>query len=201
MTLSSDVFGGLATTMRKFAGQLLLSVAAMIGATAIYGHIISDRGSFQPQPEAVAASALSRVPGGVVESRTFAYSPEHAAAQDSLNRFHAVSMQRTAELAGVANATRTASLTDAAKSRRVASVEILPSPRPITLAEVSVLPPRRPVTPAPAVIAEVMPQPTPQGAKIWGVELPRFVPTGDAVMDKLASMKARIGGLIQVSSR
>jgi hypothetical protein len=33
------------------------------------------------------------------------------------------------------------------------------------------------------------------------VELPHFLPTGAAVMDKLANMKDRIGGLIHVSSR
>jgi hypothetical protein len=33
------------------------------------------------------------------------------------------------------------------------------------------------------------------------MELPRFVPTGAAVMDKLASVKDRIGGLMHVSSR
>jgi hypothetical protein len=137
----------------------------------------------------------------VIEARTLAYYPEHSAAQDSLNRFHAVSVQRTAELAAAANATRTASLTEASKSRHVAAVDVLPPPRPTTLAEISLLPPRRPVGPAQATVAEITPEPAPQGAKIWGVELPRFVPTGAAVMDKLASMKDRIGGLMHVSSR
>jgi hypothetical protein len=200
---SGDVFGLFATGARKFAGQLLVSLAATICATALYGHIASQQVSSQAQPEAVAVSAPSRLPGGVIESRTLAYYPEHAAAQDSLNRFHAVSVQRTAELAGVANTTRTASLIDAAKPRRVASAVILPPPRPSTPAEVNVLPPRRPVAlaPAPVIVAEAPPEPTRHSAKIWGVELPRFVPTGAAVMDKLASMKDRIGGLIHVSSR
>jgi hypothetical protein len=51
------------------------------------------------------------------------------------------------------------------------------------------------------VAAEAPPEPATAHAKIWGVELPRFVPTGASVMDKLASMKDRIGGLIHVSSR
>ena len=58
-------------------------------------------------------------------------------------------------------------------------------------------------TPAPApvtVAAETPPEPAAKHAQIWGVELPRFVPTGASVMDKLASMKDRIGGLIHVSS-
>jgi hypothetical protein len=201
MTLSGDVFGLLAAGLRKFAGQLLVSVAATICATVIYGHIVSDRSSSQGQPEAAATLSPSRIPGGVIEARTLAYYPEHSAAQDSLNRFHAVSVQRTAELAGAANATRTASLTEASKSRHVAAVDVLPPPRPTTLAEISLLPPRRPVGPAQATVAEITPEPAPQGAKIWGVELPRFVPTGAAVMDKLASMKDRIGGLMHVSSR
>jgi hypothetical protein len=56
---------------------------------------------------------------------------------------------------------------------------------------------------APATIAAAPTEPElgPHGAKIWGVELPHFVPTGAAVMDRLASMKERIGGLIHVSSR
>jgi hypothetical protein len=53
----------------------------------------------------------------------------------------------------------------------------------------------------PVTVAENPAEPAAKQAKIWGLELPRFVPTGAAVMDKLASMKDRIGGLIYVSSR
>jgi hypothetical protein len=201
MTLSGDVFGLLAAGLRKFAGQVLVSVAATVCATAIYGHVVSERGSSQAQSEAAPVISPARIGGGAIDVQTLAYYPEHLAAQDSLNRFHAVSIQRTAELAGMANPTRTAALTDAAKPRRVASVDVLPSPRPTTLAEVSVLPVRRPAAPAPAIVAEVTPQPVPHNAKIWGVELPHFIPTGATVIDKLASMKDRIGGLIHVSSR
>jgi hypothetical protein len=81
--------------------------------------------------------------------------------------------------------------------------EVLPPRRPVTVAQADVLPPRRPITPAtpaPAAVEEITPQAAPS-AKIWGMELPRFVPTGAAVMDKLASVKDRIGGLMHVSSR
>ncbi|MEA2841132.1 MAG: hypothetical protein QOF41_2462 [Methylobacteriaceae bacterium] len=199
MTLSGDVFGLLAAGLRKFAGQVLVSVAATVCATAIYGHIVSERAPSQVESEAISVVSPTRIGGGAIDVQTLAYYPEHLAAQDSLNRFHAVSVQRTAELAGMANPTRTAALTDAAKPRRVASVDVLPPPRPTTLADMSVLPVRRPV--APAVVAEVTPEPVPRNAKIWGVELPRFIPTGATVIDKLASVKDRIGGLIHVSSR
>jgi hypothetical protein len=66
---------------------------------------------------------------------------------------------------------------------------------------VTVLPPRRPTAPASAPLAVAEITPPPRNAKIWGMELPHFVPTGAAVMDKLVSMKERIGGLIHVSSR
>jgi hypothetical protein len=201
MTLSGDVFGLLAAGLRKFAGQVLVSGAATVCATTIYGYIVSERAPSQGESEAVSVVSPTRISGGAIDVQTLAYYPEHLAAQDSLNRFHAVSVQRTAELAEMANPTRIAALTDAAKPRRVAPVDVLPPPRPTTLAEVSVLPVRRPAAPAPAIVAEVTPQPVPRNAKIWGVELPHFIPTGATVIDKLASMKDRIGGLIHVSSR
>jgi hypothetical protein len=203
MPLSRDLFGVFATGLRKFAAQVAVSVAATICATAIYSHAMSDRGVFQAQPE----PAASRLDGGVIEAKTLAYYPEHLAALDSLSRFQPVSAQRTAELAGAPLATQTASLSDAAKPRRIASAEVLPPRRPVTVAQADVLPPRRPGTPvtpatlpASVSVAEVTSEPAPH-AKIWGMELPRFVPTGAAVMDKLASMKERIGGLMHVSSR
>jgi hypothetical protein len=203
MPVSGDLFGVFATGLRKFTAQVAVSVAATICATAIYSHAISDHGAFQAQPEAVA----SRLDGGVIDVKTLAYYPEHLAALDSLSRFQPVSAQRTAELAGAPFATQTASFSDAAKPRRVAMAEVLPPRRPVAVVQADVLPPRRPVTPetlapmpASVSVAEVPPQPAPN-AKIWGVELPRFVPTGAAVMDKLASMKDRIGGLMHVSSR
>jgi hypothetical protein len=204
MMVSRDVFGLFATGVRKFAAQVTVSVAATVCATAIYGYIISDRSAFPAQQEA----AASRLDGGVVEAKTLAYYPEHLAALDSLSRFQPVSAQRTAELAGAPFATRIASLSDAAKPRRITSAaEVLPPRRPVTVAQADVLPPRRPVAPAPvpttmppALVAEITPQPEPH-ARIWGMELPRFVPTGASVMDKLASVKERIGGLMHVSSR
>jgi hypothetical protein len=199
MRLPGKVFGLFATGLRRFAGQMLVSIAATICATAIYGHIASNRGPLPGQPKAVSPV---RIGGGAIDVQTLAYYPEHLAAQDSLNRFHAVSAQRTAELAGATNTFRTASLTDAAKPRRVASLDVTPPSRPTALAEISVLPPRRPAAaPAPVMVAANPAEPTAQRAKIWGVELPHFVPTGAAVIDKLASMKDRIGGLIHVSSR
>jgi hypothetical protein len=199
MRVSGDLFGVFATGLRKFTAQVAVSVAATICATAIYSHAISDHGAFQAQPEAVA----SRLDGGVIDVKTLAYYPEHLAALDSLSRFQPVSAQRTAELAGAPFATQTASFSDAAKPRRVAMAEVLPPRRPVTVAQADVLPPRRPITPAtpaPAAVEEITPQAAPS-AKIWGMELPRFVPTGAAVMDKLASVKDRIGGLMHVSSR
>jgi hypothetical protein len=203
MMVSRDVFGLFATGLRKLATQVTVSIAATVCATAIYSHIIADRGAFPAQQEA----AASRLDGGVVEAKTLAYYPEHLAALDSLSRFQPVSAQRTAELAGAPLATRIASLSDAAKPRRPASAEVLPPRRPAIVAQADVLPPRRPVAPAPvpttmppALVAEITPQPEPH-ARIWGMELPRFVPTGAAVMDKLASVKERIGGLMHVSSR
>ena len=199
MPVSGDLFGVFATGLRKFTAQVAVSVAATICATAIYSHAISDHGAFQAQPEAVA----SRLDGGVIDVKTLAYYPEHLAALDSLSRFQPVSAQRTAELAGAPFATQTASFSDAAKPRRVAMAEVLPPRRPVTVAQADVLPPRRPITPAtpaPAAVEEITTQAAPS-AKIWGMELPRFVPTGAAVMDKLASVKDRIGGLMHVSSR
>ena len=203
MPLSGNLFGVFATGLRKFAAQVTVSVAATVCATAIYSHIISDRGAFPAQQEA----AASRLDGGVIEAKTLAYYPEHLAALDSLSRFLPVSAQRTAELAGAPLATRIASLSDAAKPRRITlAAEVLPPRRPVTVAQADVLPPRRPVAPAPVpvpdsvAVAEITPQPEPH-ARIWGMELPRFVPTGAAVMDKLASVKERIGGLMHVSSR
>ncbi|MBV8850451.1 MAG: hypothetical protein JOZ16_12805 [Methylobacteriaceae bacterium] len=54
---------------------------------------------------------------------------------------------------------------------------------------------------APATLAAEPVEPAAKRATIWGVDLPHFVPTGAAVMDKLANVKDRIGGLIHVSSR
>jgi hypothetical protein len=202
MTLPGKVFGLAAVTLRRFAGQTLVSVAATICATAIYGHIVSERGPIQAQPE----MASARLAGGVVESRTVAYYPEHLAALDSLSRFHPLSVQRTAELADELRSTRIASLSDAAGPRHTATAEVLPQPRPVVVAQVNVLPPRRPAaapTPAaaPITVAASPVEPTAHRASIWGLEMPHFVPTGAAVIDKLASMKDRIGGLIHVSSR
>jgi hypothetical protein len=144
--------------------------------------------------------------GGVIESRTVAYYPEHLAALDSLSRFHPLSTQRTAELADELRSTRIASLSDAATPRHTATAEVLP--RPVVVAQVNVLPPRRPISApapepatAPITVAANPTEPVAHRARIWGVEIPRFVPTGAAVMDKLATMKDRIGGLMHVSSR
>jgi hypothetical protein len=203
MRLPGKVLGLFAITLRRFAGQTAVSVAATICATAIYGHIVSEPSPIQAQPEIASA----RLAGGVIESRTFAYYPEHLAALDSLSRFHPLSTQRTAELADELRSTRIASLSDAARPRGTATAEVLPLPRPV-VAQVNVLPPRRPVSaPAADPVAAPIPdaanpaEPATQHARIWGVEMPRFVPTGAAVMDKLATMKERIGGLMHVSSR
>jgi hypothetical protein len=201
MTPSGMIFG----LLRRFAGQVVVSVAATVCATGIYGHFISAGGSLPTQP----APFASRVEGGVIESRNLAYYPEHLAALDSLSRFHPLSVQRTAELADELRSTRVASISDAARPRRE-SADVLPPARPMMLAQVTVLPPRRPVmaptattapASAPVTVAADPAEPTSGPAKIWGVELPRFVPTGASVIDKLASMKDRIGGLIHVSSR
>jgi hypothetical protein len=203
MTLPGKVLGLFAVTLRRFAGQTVVSVAATICATAIYGHIVSERGPIQAQPE----MASARLAGGVIESRTVAYYPEHLAALDSLSRFHPLSTQRTAELADELRSTRIASLSDAASPRHTATAEVLPQPRPV-VAQVNVLPPRRPLSAsvaepvaAPITVAANPAEPAAHRARIWGVEMPHFVPTGAAVMDKLATMKDRIGGLIHVSSR
>src|SRR5947209_15758013 len=143
MPLSGDLFGVFATGVRKFAAQVAVSVAATICATAIYSHAMSDRGAFQAQPE-----AASRLEGGVIEAKTLAYYPEHLAALDSLSRFQPVSAQRTAELAGAPLVTQVASLSDAAKPRRIRTADVLPPRRPVTVAQADVLPPRRPVMPA-----------------------------------------------------
>src|SRR5437660_7920430 len=196
------IFGLAAVTLRRLAGQTLVSVAATICATAIYGHLVSERSPIQVQP----ATASARRAGGVVESRTVASYPEHLAALDSLSRFHALSTQRTAELADELRSTHIASLSDVARPRHVPASEVLPPSRPL-LAQVNVLPPRRPsAAPAdpiatPMTVAESPTEPKPPRVKIWGLEMPHFVPTGAAVMDKLATMKDRIGGLIHVSSR
>jgi hypothetical protein len=196
-------FGLLAGGLRGFAGQVTVSVAATVCATAIYGHIVSERVALQAQPEPAASGSPARVSGGVIGVQTLAYYPEHLAALDSLARFHPVSATRTAELATELRSTRIAALSDAAKPRHVAAAEVLPPARPTTLAQVDVLPPRRPATPAPAsaIVPANPAPPASHGAKIWGLELPHFVPTGAAVINKLASMKDRIGGLIHVSSR
>jgi hypothetical protein len=191
--------------LRRFAGQVVVSVAATVCATGIYGHFISAGGSLPTQP----APFASRLEGGVIESRNLAYYPEHLAALDSLSRFRPLSVQRTAELADELRSTRVASFSDAARPRRD-SADVLSPARPLVLAQVTVLPPRRPVmaptattapASAPVTVAADPAEPTSGPAKIWGVELPRFVPTGASVIDKLASMKDRIGGLIHVSSR
>ena len=83
------IFGLAAVTLRRFAGQTLVSVAATICATAIYGHLVSERSPIQVQPE----TASSRLAGGVVASRNVAYYPEHLAALDSLSRFHPLSVK------------------------------------------------------------------------------------------------------------
>jgi hypothetical protein len=139
----------------------------------------------------------------VIGVQTLAYYPEHLATLDSLARFHPVSATRTAELATELRSARIAALSDAAKPRHIAAVEVMPPMRPTTLAQVDVLPPRRPAAQAsaPVIVAANPAPPASHGAKIWGLELPHFVPTGAAVIDKFASMKDRIGGLIHVSSR
>jgi hypothetical protein len=197
---------GLFSIGRRFAGQVVVSVAATLCATALYGHLVSQP-SLHVQPEALAL----RLDGGVVESRNVGYYPEHLAALDSLSRFRPLSVQRTAELVDELRASRVASLSDAARPHPEPALEGPSSTRRAVLAQVTVLPPRRPamvapVAPssaAPATLSTGLPspEPAPQAAKIWGVELPRFVPTGAAVMDKLASVKDRIGSLIHVSSR
>jgi hypothetical protein len=199
MALPGTIFRLLAKGLRRFAGQVAVSVAATICATAIYGHIVSQRAS-APGPQAVSSASPARIGGGAIEVQTLAYYPEHLAALDSLSRFRPVSPQRTAELAGGLSATRTVSVADAAKPRRIASADVLPPGRPASLVQVEVLPPRRPAG-APITIAAAPAEPAELRAKIWGVELPHFVPTGASVVDKLASMKDRIGGLIHVSSR
>lgn len=197
MALQGKAVGWFATGLRKFAAQVGVSVAATICATAIYGHFVS--GGSVVQPEAAAVAPVIRAEGGDIGVHAGIYYPEHLAALDSLTRFQPVSAQRTAELAGQ-HPVRLASVADAAKPRR--SAEALPPSRPLTLVQVDVLPPRRPVeaVPVPAKLvaqAETMSRP----AKFWGLELPHFVPTGASVMDKLAAMKDKIGGLIHVSSR
>lgn len=203
MALRSGIFDSLAGGLRRFAGQVTVSVAATVCATAIYGHIVSERVAFQAQPEPAASVSLARVSGGVIGVQTLAYYPEHLATLDSLARFHPVSATRTAELATELRSTRIAALSDAAKPRHIAAVEVMPPIRPTTLAQVDVLPPRRPAAQAsaPVIVAANPAPPASHGAKIWGLELPHFVPTGAAVIDKFASMKDRIGGLIYVSSR
>jgi hypothetical protein len=199
MAFSTDVFGPVARGLHRFAAQVAVSIAATICATALYGHLVSDRSSVHVPSE----PASSRVEGGVIEARTLAYYPEHLAALDSLSRFQPVSAQRTAELAGASRMVQTASLLDTARLRHLTAAAVLPPSRPAALTQIDVLPPRRPVAlaaPAPITVAE-NPAETVPSRKIWGVELPHFVPTGAAVMDKLASMKERIGGLIHVSSR
>ena len=200
MRLSVRVFG----LLRRFTGQVVVSLAATVCATGIYGHFVSVGSTLPTAP----AATSSRLEGGVIESRNVAYYPEHLAALDGLNRFRPLSVQRTAELADELRSTRVASVSDAARPRRESSADVLPPARPAVLAQVTVLPPRRPAMPAAApasapvaVAIETPAEPAAKQATIWGVELPRFVPTGGAVMDKLANMKDRIGGLIHVSSR
>ena len=206
MIPSGRVFG----LLRRFTGQVVVSLAATVCATAIYGHLASERSLVQ----APSAIVSPRAEGGLIESRNVAYYPEHLAALDSLSRFHPLSMQRTAELAEELRSTQVASLSDAARPRRGIN-DVLPPARPPVLAQVTVLPPRRPamaaapsaapgpvtIAAAPVTIAADPPEAASKHATIWGVELPRFVPTGASVMDKLASVKDRLGGLIHVSSR
>jgi hypothetical protein len=197
MALQGKTVGWFTTGLRKFAAQVSVSVAATICAAALYGHFVSERPAVQP--EAAGVASAPRIEGGDIGVHAGTYYPEHLAALDSLSRFRPVSAQRTAELADQAPI-RLASLSDAARPRRAGPV--LPPPRPVTLAQVEVLPPRRPAEAAPApakVVAQAETASRP--VKFWGVELPHFVPTGASVMDKLASMKERIGGLIHVSSR
>ena len=201
MTLPGKVFGFFAFG-RRFAGQVVVSLAATICATALYGHLVSQPSSTPPKPQ----MASSRVDGGIIESRNVAYYPEHLAALDSLSRFRPLSVQRTAELVDELRSSRIASISDAARPRNEPALEGPSSARRALLAQVTVLPPRRPValavaaasSEAPAIVAAT--EPASHRAKLWGVELPHFVPTGAAVMDKLANMKDRIGGLIHVSS-
>jgi hypothetical protein len=203
MTLPGRSFG-LFATGRRFTGQVVVSLAATLCATALYGHLVSQP-SLQAQPQPLSL----RLDGGVIESRNVAYYPEHLAALDSLSRFHPLSVQRTAELADELRGSRVASLSDAARAHHEPAMEGPSSARRAVLGQVTVLPPRRPAmvaavaasSAAPATLSAASLEPAPQTAKIWGVELPRFVPTGAAVMDKLASVKDRIGGLIHVSSR
>jgi hypothetical protein len=195
---------GLFATGRRFTGQVVVSLAATLCATALYGHLVS-----QPSLQAQRQPLSLRLDGGVIESRNVAYYPEHLAALDSLSRFHPLSVQRTAELADELRGSRVASLSDAARAHHEPAMEGPSSARRAVLGQVTVLPPRRPAmvaavaasSAAPATLSAASLEPAPQTAKIWGVELPRFVPTGAAVMDKLASVKDRIGGLIHVSSR
>jgi hypothetical protein len=204
MMLARKVFG-LFAIGRRFAGQVVVSVAATICATGLYTHFVSQP-SLPVQPQALS----SRLDGGIIESRNVAYYPEHLAAMDSLSRFHPLSVQRTAELADELRSTRSASVLDAARPRREPTMEGPSSAHRAVLAQVSVFPPRRPATiaatavpssAAPAAVAAAQTESASPRAKIWGVELPHFLPTGAAVMDKLANMKDRIGGLIHVSSR
>ena len=55
MALRSGIFDSLAGGLRRFAGQVTVSVAATVCATAIYGHIVSERVAFQAQPEPAAS--------------------------------------------------------------------------------------------------------------------------------------------------
>ncbi len=199
MTHSVSVLALCAAGLRKLAGQVAVSAIATICATVVYGHFVSQRGPSEVQRDA--GSIPSRVDGGVVDTRTLAYYPEHLATLDSLSHFRPVSTQRTAELAAELGATRSAAwLPDPAKRQHVAQSIVAP-PHPAAVLPVNVLPPRRPAAaPAPAAVAELAPEP-PARAKVLGLELPRFVPTGAVVIDKLASVKNRIGDLIHVSSR
>src|SRR5947209_4974453 len=141
--LSSGIFG----LLRRFAGQVAVSVAATVCATGIYGHFISVGGSLPTQP----APFASRLDGGVIESRNVVYYPEHLAALDSLSRFHPLSVQRTAALVDELRSTRVASVSDAARTRH-GTEDVLAPARPMVLAQVTVLPPRRPAmaaTPVP----------------------------------------------------
>ncbi len=204
MTQSVKMLALCARGLRKFAAQVTVSVVATVCATGLYGHFVTHADSHAtPQHDTVSVSA--RVDGGVIDARTLAYYPEHLAVLDSLSQFRPVSTQRTAELAGDLGGTRSAgAYSDAAKRTQLAQAGVLHALRPVSVAQVNVLPPRRPTVapePAPLTLTEIAPEATPERAKILGLELPRFVPTGAVVIDKLASVKDRIGGLMHVSSR
>jgi hypothetical protein len=218
MARSDCSVGRVGLGLRRFAGQLAVSVAATLCATAIYGHFASERPAPRAQPGSLAALPASplRAEGGAIDARTLTYYPEHLAALASLTQFRPVSAQRTAELAGATPMRLAAALADATLPRSPGPAGILPPRRPLALAQVEVLPPRRPsfaaapelagapemaVASATSLVVGETAPPLPARAKIWGLELPHFVPTGAAVLEKLTSVKQTVGGLMHVSSR